>query len=331
MNASDAPPLELSQVSLRYPGSGRDAPPVVREVSLRCDAGRTLGLVGESGSGKTTLARAIFGMVPAASGTVRVFGREWTELDAAARKRMRRRVQMVFQDPYASLNPMMTIGEAIAEPLVVHGLGDRAARAARVGELLGLVGLPADFASRYPAQLSGGQRQRVAIARALSPGPELLVCDEPVSALDVSVQAQVLNLLEDLKKAYGLTLIFIAHDLAVVKNISDRVAVMYLGKFCEIGASDDLYARPAHPYTKVLLDSIPVPDPNATVGKVAVEGEPPSPVSPPSGCRFNPRCPNASDRCRREEPVLREIEPGHFVACHHPLFGGEAPVSVRSA
>jgi peptide/nickel transport system ATP-binding protein len=159
----------------------------------------------------------------------------------------------------------------------------------------------------------------------------MIICDEPVSALDVSVQAQVLNLLEDLKKAYGLTLIFIAHDLAVVKNISDRVAVMYLGKFCEIGASDDMYARPAHPYTKVLLDSIPVPDPNVAVGKVAVEGEPPSPVNPPSGCRFNPRCPSASDRCRSEEPTLREVEPGHFVACHHPLFGGEAPVSVRTA
>jgi peptide/nickel transport system ATP-binding protein len=190
---------------------------------------------------------------------------------------------------------------------------------------------PQRAAESLPHQFSGGQCQRISIARSLVLDPRMIICDEPVSALDVSVQAQVLNLLEDLKKAYGLTLIFIAHDLAVVKNISDRVAVMYLGKFCEIGASDDLYALPAHPYTKVLLDSIPVPDPNATVGKVAVEGEPPSPVSPPSGCRFNPRCPNASDRCRREEPVLREIEPGHFVACHHPLFGGEAPVSVRSA
>jgi ABC-type glutathione transport system ATPase component len=253
MSPPDAPPLELSQLSLRYPGSGRDAPPVVREVSLRCDAGRTLGLVGESGSGKTTLARAIFGMVPAASGTVRVFGREWTDLDAAARKRMRRRVQMVFQDPYASLNPMMTIGEAIAEPLVVHGLGDRAARAARVGELLGLVGLPADYASRYPAQLSGGQRQRVAIARALSPGPELLVCDEPVSALDVSVQAQILNLLKSLQQRLGLAMLFISHDLAVIRFIAHAIAVIQEGRIVEQGPRAQVLDAPRHPYTRALF------------------------------------------------------------------------------
>jgi peptide/nickel transport system ATP-binding protein len=188
-----------------------------------------------------------------------------------------------------------------------------------------------DAAGRYPHEFSGGQRQRIGIARALAVQPEFVICDEPVSALDVSVQAQVLNLLEDLKAKHNLTLIFIAHDLAVVKNISDRVAVMYLGKFCEVAASDDLYRSPAHHYTYVLLNSIPVPDPEVAVGKVAIEGEPPSPVLPPPGCRFNPRCPAASDRCRTEEPTLREVEPGHFVACHHPLVGSEAPVTLSGA
>jgi ABC-type glutathione transport system ATPase component len=272
--SADAPPLELSQLSLRYPGSGRDAPPVVREVSLRCDAGRTLGLVGESGSGKTTLARAIFGMVPAASGTVRVFGREWAELDAAERKRMRRRVQMVFQDPYASLNPMMTIGDAIAEPLVVHGLGDRSARAARVGELLGLVGLPADFAARHPAQLSGGQRQRVAIARALAPGPELLVCDEPVSALDVSVQAQILNLLKSLQQRLGLAMLFISHDLAVIRFIAHAIAVIQEGRIVEQGPRAQVLDAPSHPYTRALFAAGLTRSIGAATGAARIQGDP---------------------------------------------------------
>jgi len=218
------------------------------------------------------------------------------------------------------------------EPLLIWERGSKQEQGEAVDKVLEEVGIdPQRAAESLPHQFSGGQCQRISIARSLVLEPQLIICDEPVSALDVSVQAQVINLLEDLKKAHGLTLIFIAHDLAVVKNISDRVAVMYLGKICEIGPSEGLYGRPAHPYTKVLLDSIPIPDPDVETRKVAVEGEPPSPVNPPSGCRFNPRCPNASDRCRTEEPIMREIDPGHFVACHHPLFGGEAPVTVRSA
>jgi len=245
-------------------------------------------------------------------------------------REVRTDVQMIFQDPISSLNPRRKVRDIVMEPLTIWKRGTKEERGAIVDKVLEEVGIdPRRAAESLPHQFSGGQCQRISIARSLVLDPRMIICDEPVSALDVSVQAQVINLLEDLKKARGLTLIFIAHDLAVVKNISDRVAVMYLGKFCEIGPSDDLYARPAHPYTKVLLDSIPVPDPHVEVAKIDVEGEPPSPVNPPAGCRFNPRCPSASDRCRSEEPTMREVEPGHFVACHHPLHGGEAPVSVR--
>jgi ABC-type glutathione transport system ATPase component len=248
-----APPLDIADVCLRYPGSGRSGPLVVQGASLRCDAGRTLGLVGESGSGKTTLARAVFGLVAPVAGTIRLFGRDWPSLGADERKRMRRRVQMVFQDPYASLNPMMTIGDTIGEPLIVHDLGDRRVRAARVAELLGLVGLDPGFAARYPAQLSGGQRQRVAIARALAPDPELLVCDEPVSALDVSVQAQILNLLKSLQRRLGLAMLFISHDLAVVRFIAHEIAVIQEGRIVEQGPRAQILAAPSHPYTRELF------------------------------------------------------------------------------
>jgi peptide/nickel transport system ATP-binding protein len=243
----------------------------------------------------------------------------------------RTRMQMIFQDPISSLNPRRKVRDIVMEPLTIWKRGSGAERGEKVDALLSEVGIdPARAAESQPHQFSGGQCQRISIARSLVLDPTLIICDEPVSALDVSVQAQVLNLLEDLKAKHGLTLIFIAHDLAVVKNISDRIAVMYLGKICEVAPSDGLYLQPAHHYTKVLLDSIPVPDPEVAIHKVAIEGEPPSPVMPPPGCRFNPRCTAADDRCRSEEPELREIGPGHFVACHHPLVGGDAPVAVRS-
>jgi peptide/nickel transport system ATP-binding protein len=244
----------------------------------------------------------------------------------------RTRMQMIFQDPISSLNPRRKVRDIVREPLDIWKRGSTAERNAKVDALLEEVGIdPQRAAESQPHQFSGGQCQRISIARSLVLDPTMIICDEPVSALDVSVQAQVLNLLEDLKAKHDLTLIFIAHDLAVVKNISDRVAVMYLGKVCEVARSDDLYRQPAHHYTNLLLSSIPVPDPLAEVGTVSVDGEPPSPVLPPPGCRFNTRCPAASDRCRIEEPTLREVADGHFVACHHPVHGGEAPVTVSSS
>lgn len=304
----------------------------VSGISFDVLPGETLGIVGESGCGKSTTGRAVMQLPPATSGSVVFDGRELTTLDKEEMREVRTKVQMIFQDPISSLNPRRKVRDIVMEPLLIWKRGSKQEQGEAVDKVLEEVGIdPQRAAESLPHQFSGGQCQRISIARSLVLEPQLIICDEPVSALDVSVQAQVINLLEDLKKAHGLTLIFIAHDLAVVKNISDRVAVMYLGKICEIGPSEGLYGRPAHPYTKVLLDSIPIPDPDVETRKVAVEGEPPSPVNPPSGCRFNPRCPNASDRCRTEEPIMREIDPGHFVACHHPLFGGEAPVTVRSA
>jgi peptide/nickel transport system ATP-binding protein len=303
----------------------------VSGISFDVLPGETLGIVGESGCGKSTTGRAIMQLPQPTSGSVTFDSRELTALEKEQMREVRTDVQMIFQDPISSLNPRRKVRDIVMEPLTIWKRGTKEERGAIVDKVLEEVGIdPRRAAESLPHQFSGGQCQRISIARSLVLDPRMIICDEPVSALDVSVQAQVINLLEDLKKARGLTLIFIAHDLAVVKNISDRVAVMYLGKFCEIGPSDDLYARPAHPYTKVLLDSIPVPDPHVEVAKIDVEGEPPSPVNPPAGCRFNPRCPSASDRCRSEEPTMREVEPGHFVACHHPLHGGEAPVSVRA-
>jgi peptide/nickel transport system ATP-binding protein len=256
-------------------------------------------------------------------------GRQLTEMGGDDMREARTRMQMIFQDPISSLNPRRKVRDIVMEPLTIWKRGTKAEQAAKVDALLQEVGIdPVRAAESQPHQFSGGQCQRISIARSLVLDPTLIICDEPVSALDVSVQAQVLNLLEDLKVKYGLTLIFIAHDLAVVKNISDRVAVMYLGKICEVAPSDDLYRAPAHHYTQVLLNSIPVADPTVVTARTAIEGEPPSAVLPPPGCRFHPRCPAADDTCRLEEPKLRAIGTGHFVACHHPIHGDEVAVSV---
>lgn len=303
----------------------------VSGISFDVLKGETLGIVGESGCGKSTTGRAIMQLPSPTSGSIMFDGTELTSLSGEAMREARTKIQMIFQDPISSLNPRRNVRDIVLEPLTIWNRGTKVEQLAAVDKILEHVGIdPQRAAESKPHQFSGGQCQRISIARSLVLNPQMIICDEPVSALDVSVQAQVVNLLEDLKREFKLTLVFIAHDLAVVKNISDRIAVMYLGKICEVSSSDDLYRNPAHPYTEVLLSSIPVPDPTVAVKKVSVDGEPPSPVSPPAGCRFNPRCPNASDRCRSEEPTLREIEPGHFVACHHPLTGGEAPVSVRS-
>ena len=298
----------------------------VSGISFDVLRGETLGIVGESGCGKSTTGRAIMQIPSPTSGSVVFEGQDLTTLSNNDVREARTRVQMIFQDPVSSLNPRRSVRDSVLEPLEIWKRGTKAERGKLVDEILESVGIdPARAAESRPHQFSGGQCQRISVARALVLDPTLIICDEPVSALDVSVQAQVLNLLEDLKEKYGLTLVFIAHDLAVVKNISDRVAVMYLGKLCEVASSDDLYARPAHPYTNVLLDSIPEPDPEAdhSVGKIS--GEPPSPVAPPSGCRFHPRCAYATDICSQEEPQLRSMGDGHFVACHHPV---ETPVAL---
>jgi oligopeptide transport system ATP-binding protein len=288
-------------------------------VSFTIRRGETLGLVGESGCGKTTTGRCVLQLERPTSGSVRFEGQELTTLGPEALRRVRRRMQVIFQDPYSSLNPRMTVGQIVGEPLLVHGLvKDAPARAARVRELLGQVGLLPQHDRRYPHQLSGGQRQRVGIARALALEPSLIICDEPVSALDVSIQAQIINLLEDLQQELGLTYLFVAHDLSVVRHISDRVAVMYLGKIVELADRQAIYEAPRHPYTKALLSAVPIPDPEVEARRehVVLGGEVPSPLNPPPGCAFHPRCPIAVDECRRTTPALRELEPGHRAACH---------------
>jgi peptide/nickel transport system ATP-binding protein len=287
-------------------------------VSLKIDRGETLGLVGESGCGKSTVGRAMLRLYEPTGGRIIFEGRDISKLGESELRPLRRRMQMVFQDPFASLNPRHSVGRMIAEPLRVHGIAGRAQAAVRVREILDVVGLPADAANRFPHEFSGGQRQRIGLARALALNPELVVCDEPVSALDVSIQAQIINLLEELQDEFGLTYLFIAHDLAVVRHIADRIAVMYLGKIVEVAPADDLYENPLHPYTITLLSAIPIPDPEVERRRSAirVEGDLPSPANPPKACRFHTRCPFVQEtRCRDEEPLLRNVA-GHEVACH---------------
>jgi peptide/nickel transport system ATP-binding protein len=308
--------LRVENLVVEY-GSGAHRIHAVSDVSFDLRRSETLGLVGESGCGKSTLGRAVIQLIRPSAGKVVFEDVDLTAAGGDAMRRLRRRVQLIFQDPIASLNPRRRIGDIVAEPLIIAGVRDGAERERRVRAVLEAVGLDPELVRRRrPHEFSGGQCQRISIARALVLEPELVICDEPVSALDVSIRAQILNLLEDMKARYGLTLLFIAHDLAVVKAVSDRVAVMYLGKLCEIGAAEQVFDEPAHPYTSLLLRAIPLPDPDAPLPQSVAPGEPPSPIAPPSGCRFRTRCSFAAARCAAEEPQMREIRPGQFVACH---------------
>ena len=312
--------LQVRNLIVEYTVGGQTVH-AVSDVSFEIARGETLGLVGESGCGKSSLGRAILQLTTPKAGQVQFDGVELTRLSSGPLRGMRRRMQLIFQDPIASLNPRRHIGDIVAEPLRIAGISDRRSREHRVRDVLTAVGLePDQVFGRLPHEFSGGQCQRICIARALVIEPELLVCDEAVSALDVSIRAQILNLLEAMKARYRLTLLFIAHDLAVVKAVSDRVAVMYLGRLCEVGPAEALYREPAHPYTALLLEAIPVPDPEVSPPRSVPVGEPPSPLAPPSGCRFRTRCARADRRCAEVTPELRDIAPGRQVACHHPLI-----------
>ncbi|MFC5353807.1 ABC transporter ATP-binding protein [Azospirillum himalayense] len=309
------PVLRVSGLSVEY-RTARGVVHALDDVSFELAPGETLGIVGESGCGKSTLARAVVRLLDPSAGTIRLGDMDITHASRRRMRAARRDLQMVLQDPAASLDPRWTVGDLLAEPLEIHGIGSRAERRARVADLLRKVGLPAEAAQRRPHEFSGGQRQRIGIARALALEPKVVVLDEPVSALDVSVQAQILNLLTDLQRTLGVSFLFIGHDLSVVEYVSDRVAVMYLGRIVELGGRDSLWRRPAHPYTRALLDAAPrIDGPSAPAGP-GLTGDTPSPYDLPSGCRFHTRCPIAADRCRREAPATRALSPGHLVACH---------------
>jgi oligopeptide transport system ATP-binding protein len=325
VSATAQPLLEVRELRMHFPiTEGIVARRLVGEVkavdgvNFSVHRGETLGLVGESGCGKTTTGRCILRLVRPTSGSIIYDGIDIAQLERKELRALRRRIQVIFQDPYSSLNPRMKVGDIIAEPIKVHGIELNAGRRdARVRELLSVCGLNPRFADRYPHEMSGGQRQRVGIARALALNPECIVCDEAVSALDVSIQAQVVNLLEDLRERFGLTYLFIAHDLSVVRHLCQRVAVMYLGRIVELADSDELFGNPLHPYTQALLAAVPVPDPAVEAHRTfrPVQGEVPSPINPPPGCVFHPRCPVAVAECKMARPELREVRPGHFVAC----------------
>ncbi|MEI5908537.1 dipeptide ABC transporter ATP-binding protein [Bacillus spongiae] len=314
--------LQVEDLRKSFPVKGGLFGRTVKEVkavdgiSFTVNKGETLGIVGESGCGKSTTGRMLMRLIEPTNGRVLFENKEVTSLSNNELRKVRRDMQMVFQDPFASLNPRHSVEKILEEPLIVHGMGDKRERKKRVYELLEIVGLSSYHAKRYPHQFSGGQRQRIGIARALMTKPKLIIADEPVSALDVSIQSQVLNLMEDLQKEFGLTYIFIAHDLGVVRHISDRVAVMYLGKVVELADSDKLYERPQHPYTQALLSAVPIPDPNYKKDSIILTGDIPSPSNPPAGCAFHTRCPHKKEICALKQPTLTKQENGHYVACH---------------